>query len=115
MSNNYSSIHSETDWQRVKAMQDEDIDFSDHRRMTAEDFQRGQAYVGGVPVPPGNVKVDIELQLSAWLVEYFRQQAGDCDPAGLINQVLKQAVVDDTARQIAEKFREEGEHQPVLA
>ncbi len=77
-------------------MRDEDIDFTDHREATAEDFARGQLRVGGVPVQRG--KVNIELQLSAWLVEYFRQQAGERDPAALINQVLKQAVVDDTAR-----------------
>ena len=94
-------------------MRDEDIDLTDHPEWTAADFARAQLRVGGVPVQRG--KVDIELQLSAWLVEYFRQQAGERDPAALINQVLKQSVVDDTARRIAEKFREEGEHQPVLA
>ena len=78
-------------------------------------FNGGQFYVGNVPVPPDDVKVDIELELSAWLVEYFRQQAGERDLAALINRVLKQAVVDDTARQIAEFLREEGEQQPVLA
>ena len=114
MSNNYSSMQSETDWERIDAMRDEDIDFSEQREATAEDFQRGQFYVGNVPVPPHDVKVDMELELDAWLVEYFRQQAGERDPAALINQMLKQAVVDNTARQIAERFREE-EQRPVPA
>lgn len=113
MNDNYSQTQSETDWERIDAMRDEDIDFSDHPEATAKDFARAQLRVGGKPVQRG--KVDINLTLDAWLVEYFHQQAGDRDPAALINQVLKQAVVDDTARQIAERFREEGEHQPILA
>ena len=93
-------------------MRDEDIDLSEHPEATAEDFARAQLRVGGVPVERG--KTDIELELDVWLVEYFRQQAGERDLAALINRVLKQAVVDDTARQIAERFREE-EQQPVPA
>ena len=113
MNGNNFSKQSGVEQSRAHAVRDKGIDYSDIPQLPKEHFEHGQLRVGGVPVQRG--KVNIELQLDAWLVEYFRQQAGERDPAALINQVLKQAVVDDTARQIAERFREEGEQQSVLA
>ena len=113
MSDNNSSAQFGVEQENLTPERDEDTDYSDIPQLSKEHFERGQLRIGGKPVKRG--KASVELALDAWLVEYFRQQAGERDPAALINQVLKQAVVDDSARQIAEKFREEGEQQPVPA
>lgn len=46
------SRKSETDWKRIDAMKDEDIDLSDIPEVTAEMFARGIVRRGLKPVPP---------------------------------------------------------------
>ncbi len=98
MSRNNSSKVSETDWERVDAMGDGEIDFSDLPELSEEWFKRATLRVGGQPVSKG--KVDVHLQLSAWIVEYFKQQAGEEHYQALINEVLKQSIIQDEVRQL---------------
>jgi hypothetical protein len=42
MNKNNSSPESQTDWDRLESMQDEDIDLSDIPELTAEDFKRAK-------------------------------------------------------------------------
>ncbi len=46
----FSSKASETDWERIDAMQDRDIDFSDIPEVTEEQMRRAVLRVGGKPV-----------------------------------------------------------------
>jgi uncharacterized protein (DUF4415 family) len=62
-------MKSKTDWKRVNAMRDEDIDFSDIPPVTAEQFARAVVRVGLKPVPP---KQQITLRLDADVLEWFR-------------------------------------------
>jgi uncharacterized protein (DUF4415 family) len=64
-----SSKRSQTDWKRIDAMRDEDIDFSDIPPLTPEQFARAVVRVGLKPVPP---KQQITLRLDADVLDWFR-------------------------------------------
>ena len=64
-----SKIRSKTDWKRLDAMRDEDIDVSDIPPMTPEMFAKSVFRVGFKPVPP---KEQITLRLDADVLEWFR-------------------------------------------
>jgi uncharacterized protein (DUF4415 family) len=83
-----STSESQTDWARVDAMRDEDINFSDIPELTAEQMARGHLEVGGKPVKRGKQRVNIYLD--AWVVEMFRQKAGGRGYQTLINEALVQ-------------------------
>jgi uncharacterized protein (DUF4415 family) len=69
MSKRSTSKRSKTDWKRVDAMRDEDIDTSDSPEWTAEMFARAVVRVNLKPVPP---KEQITLRLDADVLEWFR-------------------------------------------
>lgn len=62
---------SETDWARVDAMQDEDIDFSDIQEVTPEMFARAVVRRGLRPVAR---KAQVTLRVDSDVLEWFRSQ-----------------------------------------
>lgn len=74
--NNSSSLGtSKTDWDRINAMPDEDIDFSDAPEATEEQVAGAVFRVGGIMADRGQQVVS--MALDAAIVDYFKQQAGD--------------------------------------
>ena len=60
---------SQTDWARVDAMQDEDIDLSEHPEMTPEMFANAVVRKG---LKPLQKKQQVTLRLDADVLEWFR-------------------------------------------
>ncbi len=71
MNKKHTSHKSETDWQRVDALRDEDIDFSDCPEITAEMFAKATVRKGLVPIAP---KAQIKLRLDADVLAWFKTQ-----------------------------------------
>lgn len=82
---------SATDWRRVDAMRDEDIDLFDIPEVTEEQMARARLRVGGKPVPKGKVSVLVDAEV----VEYFRMRAGEQNYESLINKMLKASIRDN--------------------
>ena len=93
---------SKTDWPRVKAMRDADIDLSDVPEITAEKAAHGVVRVAGRVVPRG--KTRLTMYLDAAVVEFFKARAGARGYQTLINEALKQAIehesLEDTLRRV---------------
>lgn len=93
---------SKTDWLRVRAMRDADIDLSDTPEVTAEMMARGVWRVGGKVIPRG--KTRLTMYLDSVIVEYFKARAGERGYQTLINAALKQAIeheaLEDTLRRV---------------
>jgi uncharacterized protein (DUF4415 family) len=66
-----TSKRSRTDWGRVDALKDEDIDFSDTPEVTPEMFARAVVRRGLKPVPR---KAQLTLRLDSDVLEWFRKQ-----------------------------------------
>jgi uncharacterized protein (DUF4415 family) len=66
-----TSKRSRTDWGRVDALKDEDIDFSDTPEVTPEMFARAVVRRGLKPVPR---KAQLTLRLDRDVLEWFRKQ-----------------------------------------
>ncbi|HEY7658522.1 MAG TPA: BrnA antitoxin family protein [Burkholderiales bacterium] len=81
---------SKTDWQRVQAMQDADIDLSEVPEITAEMAAHGVVRVAGKEVPRG--KIRLTMYLDNAVVEYFKSRAGARGYQTLINEALKRAI-----------------------
>jgi uncharacterized protein (DUF4415 family) len=94
MSKRTTSKRSKTDWKRVDAIRDEDIDFSDHPEATAEDFARGIVRIGFKPVPP---KTQITLRLDADVLEWFRERGAGYQTQ--INALLRAYMNEHLRRQ----------------
>jgi uncharacterized protein (DUF4415 family) len=71
MSKKPTSTVSETDWKRVDALRDEDIDLSDIPEVTPEMFARAIARRGLKPIPR---KQQVTLRLDADVLDWFRAQ-----------------------------------------
>lgn len=71
MSKNVTSTTSLTDWDRLKSMTDEDIDFSDIPEITPEMFARAVVR-DGLKVEP--VKEQITLRIDSDVLAWFRAQ-----------------------------------------
>ena len=69
MSNRDTSQASQTDWARVDAMKDEDIDLSDIPEITPEMFARAIVRKGLKPVAR---KSQITLRIDSEVLEWFR-------------------------------------------
>ncbi len=85
---------SKTDWPRLKAMRDEDIDLSDLPEVTAEKAAHGVVRVAGRAVPRGKTRLTMYLDSS--IVEYFKTRAGARGYQTLINEALKQAIEQES-------------------
>jgi len=93
---------SKTDWPRLKAMRDADIDLSDQPEITAEMAAHGVVRVAGKEVPRG--KTRLTMYLDNAVVEFFKARAGERGYQTLINQALKHAIeresLEDTLRRV---------------
>jgi uncharacterized protein (DUF4415 family) len=106
MNKKLTSRVSQTDWNRLKKMRDEDIDLSEIPEITAEQMARSVMRVGGKPLPKG--KVRINLSLDASVVAYFKTQAGGRNFQKLINEALKTKIRDQNLESILRRvIREE--------
>jgi uncharacterized protein (DUF4415 family) len=87
MSKKYTSKDSQTDWQRLTTMQDEDIDTSDIPEVTEKQMEKAKLRLGGNDVSKGKIRVNIFLD--AKVVAYFKAKAGGRGYQTLINEALK--------------------------
>ncbi len=71
MSKRTSSRTSRTDWQRIDALRDEDIDLADHPEVSPERFAQAVVRHGLKPVPN---KQQVTLRIDADVLEWFRSQ-----------------------------------------
>ncbi len=69
MNKNSIMRQSETDWERVKNMKDEDIDFTDIPRLTPEMFANAVVRKNFKPVPP---KQQVTLRIDDDVISFFR-------------------------------------------
>jgi uncharacterized protein (DUF4415 family) len=93
MSKRSTTKRSRTDWKRVDATRDEEIDYSDNPEWTPEDFAKAVVRVGFKPVPP---KQQITLRIDADVLEWFRARG-----AGYQTQIngLLRAYMNEHLRQ----------------
>jgi len=106
MSKLSSSKTSETDWQRINAMEDKDIDLSDIPEVTEAQLKRAVLRVGGRPAPRGKQRVN--MFLDKFIVEYFKAQAGDRGYQTLINAALAEYIQNhDLKEDLRHILREE--------
>lgn len=71
MSNEPTSSNSQTDWQRVDAMNDEDIDLSDCPEITPEQFAKAVVRRG---LPAAKNKAQVTLRIDSDVLEWFKSQ-----------------------------------------
>lgn len=71
MSNEHTSRQSQTDWQRLEAMSDEDIDLSDCPEITPELFAKAVVRKG---LPDTKNKAQVTLRIDADVLEWFKSQ-----------------------------------------
>jgi len=106
------AIGSKTDWRRIKAMRDADVDLSDLPEITAEMAAHGVVRVAGKEVPRGKTRLTMFLDNA--VVEFFKARAGARGYQTLINEALKQAIehenLEDTLRRV---LREETAHYKI--
>jgi hypothetical protein len=74
VNNSFSSKASQTNWELIDTIQDENIDLSDIPEVTEEQMKNAVLRVGGKAVERGQRRVDIFLD--AFIVEYFEEKAG---------------------------------------
>lgn len=81
MSETHTSHKSLTDWDRVDALRDEDIDLSDCPEITPEMFSRAVVRRNREPLPRrGRLTLDLDPDVLAWFKaqgEDYRQQIGE--------------------------------------
>jgi len=75
---------SETDWERVRNMRDEDIEFSDLPELTPEMFANAIVRKGFKPLPN---KQQITLRIDQDVITFFREQGQGYQTK--INQLLR--------------------------
>ncbi len=106
MSKKSTSKDSQTDWERVNGMRDEDIDLSDIPEITQDQMERATLRVGGKQVPKGKIRVN--MFLDSEVVTYFKSQAGGRGYQTLINEALKASIrVHDLETVLRRVIREE--------
>lgn len=114
MNKSFSSKISQTDWKRIDAMKDEDIDLSDIPEITETQMARAVLRVGGKPIEQDKLPVNMLLDTS--IVEYFKAKAGNKADAleeshsyqALINAALKEYIKgQDLKEELRHIFREE--------
>ena len=71
MSNEPISSNSQTDWQRLDAMSDEDIDLSDCPEITPELFAKAIVRRG---LPTAKNKAQVTLRIDSDVLEWFKSQ-----------------------------------------
>ena len=100
------AVVSKTDWPRIKAMRDADINLSDIPEVTAEAAAHGVVRVAGKIVPRGKRRLTMHLDNA--IVEFFKARAGARGYQTLINEALKQAIQAESLEGVVRKtIREE--------
>ena len=90
-----TSKKSQTDWKRLKAMKDGDIDLSDNPELTPEMFARAIVRKGLKPVTR---KAQLTLRLDQDVLEWFRKQGrGYQTQINLLLRAYMEAHKRDTA------------------
>ncbi len=84
MKKNYTLKKSETDWERIRTMKDEDIDYSDIPPLTPEFFANGIVRKGLKPV---NRKDQVTLRIDHDVIQFFKEQGRGYQTK--INQLLR--------------------------
>jgi uncharacterized protein (DUF4415 family) len=97
MNNASSPGTSETDWARIDAMSDEDIDFSDIPEITEEQIQRARRRFGGVEIEPG--KRPLQVLLDESIVNYLMASAGTRSYHTLVNAALSEYMLNHPLNQ----------------
>lgn len=92
MKKNSTLNNSESDWDYLQNIPDEEIDLSDIPEVTPAQMARAVFRVGGKPVREGKVRVNIYLD--AQVVAYYKTQAGGRGYQTLINEALKESMRD---------------------
>lgn len=86
MSEYTTSKASQTDWRRVDAQEDKDIDLSEHPELTAEQFARAVVRKG---LKPGGLpKRQVTLRIDADVLAWFKRQ--DKGYQSRINALLRE-------------------------
>jgi uncharacterized protein (DUF4415 family) len=81
---------SQTDWQALENMEDEDIDLSEIPEVTEDQLSRSTLRVGGRLV--SREKIRVNIYLDADVVEHFKAEAGGRGYQTLINERLKESI-----------------------
>ena len=76
---------SETDWDRIDAMTDDDIDYSD---IPAQNPEEWKSYT----IHPFGLKVPITIRIEKGIISWFKLQTGGRGYQTAINEVLKEYV-----------------------
>ncbi len=84
MNSESTSSNSETDWQRLDAMKDEDIDLSDCPEITPEMFAKAVVRRG---LPAAKTKTQVTLRIDSDVLEWFKSQGRGYQTQ--INQLLR--------------------------
>ena len=71
MNNNSFSSNSETDWQRLDSMSDDEIDFSDCPEVSPEQFAKAIVKRG---IPATKNKAQVTLRIDDEVLEWFKSQ-----------------------------------------
>ena len=72
MNNEPISSNSQTDWQRLDTMSDEDIDLSDCPEITPELFAKATVQRGGLHTEKN--KAQVTLRIDSEVLEWFKSQ-----------------------------------------
>ncbi len=103
------SKDSHTDWERVRKMQDNDIDLSDTPEVSEDMFSGAALRLGGRKVPKGKVRINILLD--ADVVAYYKTLSGGKGYQTLINKTLKHTIFQHDLENILRQIiREELKH-----
>ena len=84
---------SQTDWARIDAMTDDDIDYSDIPPITEEMFANAVRMKGGKPVPKKNQE---NCPIDCDIIEFFRAQSFIYSQK--INQLLREYMEAEKAK-----------------
>ena len=98
---------SRTDWKRVKALRDSDINLTDIPEVRPAQSRDGAVRVAGKIVPRG--KRRLTMYLDAAVIEFFKARAGERGYQTLINEALKQVIeresLEDALRRVLREER----------
>ncbi len=84
MNNKPTSIDSQTDWQRLETMSDEDIDFSDCPEITPEMFAKAIIRRG---LPTTKARDQVTIGIDSDVLEWFKSRGQGYQAQ--INQLLR--------------------------
>ena len=106
MNKNFITGDSQTNWEKVKKMQDKEIDFTDIPEIREEQLSNARLRFHGKDISKGKVRVNILLDAN--IVAYYKSLAGGRGYQTLINKALKENILHDDLEDILRRvIREE--------